>query len=125
MPTLLRSPLLLALLALAFAIGHGHQGVERFHAHEHGTAPECQDAAGDACAAGGGAASHEQEEGGGQGDAGHGDCCTHGSVAAVLSAPGVVLEVRRSGCDWLPCADVLAPDAPVMGIEHPPQIALG
>lgn len=120
-----QSPLLLALIALAFAFGHGHQVIERFHAHEHGTAPECQDKVGEPCVALSAAQAGEHDSKHGEPATGHGHCCTHHSAAAVLHTPRLVLGAWMNGCDWLRSADALLPDAPVIGIEHPPQIARG
>lgn len=105
--------MLLALVALFFAIGHAHQVFERFEAHTHSGAAHPHD--------------HDPSEDSDHEDPVNGNdhSAWHHLVTAVIDVAQEPLITRLEMLSMVESVAVLPPDAPVLGIEHPPQIALG
>ena len=103
-----RQRLLFVLIAIFFAIGHGHQLLGQFEKHDHGSPYDQQHSSGDADS------DHQETSN------------THSLVdhatAAVIPLTIVVVEVSSTVFALYGESTVTLPDAPVLGIDHPPQL---
>ena len=118
---LLRTHHLLRLLvALLFALGYAHQIFGRYELHHHGAVivGHLDDAA---------AAEHDHEDeehdhhdDNEQRNADH--MCEHASLAAVLPALIVPMVVAQDSVALVVVSAGEVPEAPVAGIDHPPQL---
>jgi hypothetical protein len=116
MPLLRHHPLLLWLVALLFGAGHGHQVLGQFETHHHhGWEVHSSGEA------------HPHDDGEHHGDEGDPDqdshhMNTHHVVVAVIPAPAVVMIVAPLPVVLAELSAEAMPEAPVVGIDHPPQL---
>ena len=114
--TFLRNQRLLFLFAaLLFAVGHAHQVLGRFEAHHHGfemrTVSEMDDHD---------TGAHDEDHGDRQKDADH--MVADHAVIAVVPALMVPPIGVMHGAALVDVRAVEMPEAPVAGIDHPPQL---
>ena len=107
--------LLLLFAALLFAVGHFHQVLEKFEAHHHGIEMQTHEERDEH---NGGA--HDEGEGEKQKDADH--MLTGHVMMAVMPALMVPPIVAMHGVALVGVSAVEMPEAPVVGIDHPPQL---
>ena len=113
---LLQRRFLLTLIAICFAIGHGHQLFEQFENHGHGL-PNQQ-------------ADYLQQDDSSSNDADsdpQNSSDTHVLVehgaSAVIPLAAILAALRSAAFALHGETATTLPDAPVLGIEHPPQLA--
>lgn len=116
MPSLRNHRLLLLLVALLFAVGHAHQVLGRFEAHHHHGMETHM--LGDVHEHEGG--EHHEDDGDSEKDSDH-MMMDHATVADVPTQIISMVVALHSGA----CVDLSAdmmPEAPVAGIDYPPQL---
>jgi len=103
---------LLLLVALLFAVGHAHQAFGRFELHHHGAeiAEHHDHDAGE----------QSQHDGDGKKDAEH--MLEHDAVVGLVPAAIIPMIIALNSVALVDMSAEAMPEAPVAGIDHPPQI---
>ncbi len=117
MPSLRTHRLLLLLVALLFAVGHAHQVLGRFEAHHHHGVET--HTLGDVHEHEGG--EHHEDDGDSEKDSDH-MMMDHATVADV-PAQIISMVVALHSVARVDLSADMMPEAPVAGIDYPPQLA--
>ena len=115
----------LVVVAMLFAVGHGYEESGKFFAHHHGPAHQHGhggvDGGRPADDAGRPGANPHQDSPGPLTDADH--CLAHHGVVALLPTVPVLPGVDFHHVSLHAAVVKRAPEAPAVGIDHPPQLA--